>query len=1030
LKLVKQVQLFCQEGTSDKVYEIDLCESGDGYVVNFRYGRRGSALKEGTKTIFPVSLQEAEKAFNSLEQEKRKKGYATLGETAIDLTAAPKPRAAASTDKRKKVIAKILKAAALGEDEPENWPLSRIIWRAGDLKLTETIPHMIELADPSDQFNIYSVVRSIGRCGSSKQLPFLNELLQIKLAESTQLLIKEAIIELSDEKDKKVLLQNITETLPAPFKQSIIADNYKELERQLREFLFELKTASNEYLIALYQITRQDSITHYFFRKILADIPLDVNYFKYIRHIFKVAEMLGDYATYSVIAKNIEKQGSTYHVSYWDKPEQKKKKAFSDKTKLYLTKRVVRTLNNFGEAGESSYTAMACEILLAYDDKVDLSQPYSTSYSTYNYNSDTRRYTTVNHTNHFDSYSKFNAFNFILYKNSPRYEAGKTEWRCKASYKPGGTVPDAREEAYSKLWNQAPAETIKLLAHSKCRRVHEFAHKVFKANADFEAQVEINHVICFIQSPFDITQKLGLELARKAFNKQAPDKELLSAMLDCSLEEARKQAEQWIQELKAILFTDSEFICSLLLLRTVEAHAWLRGLLTITKFKKEQGDIITVKVIAYLISLNIQSEEDEVYATQIGDSLLICFAETLKSVDLSIIQDLFRHASPVIHAIAGKILIKHEIKPESLPEDFLKLLLQSEYVQSRNIGIELLGQFPENLLLQKKEILVSFCLSPMPDVRNAVKPLISKLVKAYPAFGEELVNLFMPAFLMKESYEGVHADLLNLLSTELSESLHVISHEQTFTLLNAKFRIAQLLGAVLLKKNIREEALTITELVKIISNPLEDVRIFTRSIFVKYPEKIKAQKEEAIRITDSIWDDTRAFAFDYFRNTFLAGDWNAELLVSLCDSTKEDVQDFGREMIIKCSLQEDGTEYLLKLSQHPNTNLQLFTSAYLEKYAGGNPEIIEKLKLYFITLLSQVNKGKVAKARAMDFLRKEAMKDEHIAGIAAEIFTRISASVAVTEKAGCIEALRDIRRKHPTLASSIIVKEYSDYSKV
>lgn len=281
---------------------------------------------------------------------------------------------------------------------------------------------------------------------------------------------------------------------------------------------------------------------------------------------------------------------------------------------------------------------------------------------------------------------------------------------------------------------------------------------------------------------------------------------------------------------------------------------------------------------------------------------------------------------------------------------------------------------------------------------------------------------------MKESYEGVHEDLLQLLSSELSNNLHVVKRELIFGLLASKFRKAQLMGAVLLKKNVPEEDFTVAELVKLISNPLEDVRNYARSIFEKYPGKIKSQKEEAIRITDSIWDTTRSFAFDYFKKRFSADDWNINLLVSLCDSTKEDVQAFGREMIAVNSSSEDGTEYLLKLSQHPNTNLQLFSSLYLEKYATGNPEIIEKLKLYFITLLSQVNKGKVAKARAMQFLKAEALKNEQVAIVAAEIFTRISATVAITEKAACIEALRSIQKKYPEISLPLVVKTYSDYN--
>ena len=61
MRLVRQVSLFFKEGNSDKVYEIDLCTTGNElYVVNFRYGRRGTALKEGTKTPEAVSLQKAE----------------------------------------------------------------------------------------------------------------------------------------------------------------------------------------------------------------------------------------------------------------------------------------------------------------------------------------------------------------------------------------------------------------------------------------------------------------------------------------------------------------------------------------------------------------------------------------------------------------------------------------------------------------------------------------------------------------------------------------------------------------------------------------------------------------------------------------------------------------------------------------------------------------------------------------------------------------------------------------------------------
>ena len=76
-----QIVLFCTEGGSDKEYraQIETAE-GDGFVVNFQYGRRGQALKSGTKTSKPVPLPEAQKVYSKLVAEKLAKGYTASDE--------------------------------------------------------------------------------------------------------------------------------------------------------------------------------------------------------------------------------------------------------------------------------------------------------------------------------------------------------------------------------------------------------------------------------------------------------------------------------------------------------------------------------------------------------------------------------------------------------------------------------------------------------------------------------------------------------------------------------------------------------------------------------------------------------------------------------------------------------------------------------------------------------------------------------------------------------------------------------------
>jgi len=73
----ESIALYFKEGTSDKVYECSIDAEAGGFVVNFAFGRRGSVLKEGTKTPSPVSFDEAKKVYNKVVGEKMAKGYST-----------------------------------------------------------------------------------------------------------------------------------------------------------------------------------------------------------------------------------------------------------------------------------------------------------------------------------------------------------------------------------------------------------------------------------------------------------------------------------------------------------------------------------------------------------------------------------------------------------------------------------------------------------------------------------------------------------------------------------------------------------------------------------------------------------------------------------------------------------------------------------------------------------------------------------------------------------------------------------------
>jgi bifunctional non-homologous end joining protein LigD len=71
----QKVELFCKEGTADKIYVIWIEPEGKGLMVKANWGRRGGPMQSGNKTKSPVDKDEAEKVFNKTITEKLGKGY-------------------------------------------------------------------------------------------------------------------------------------------------------------------------------------------------------------------------------------------------------------------------------------------------------------------------------------------------------------------------------------------------------------------------------------------------------------------------------------------------------------------------------------------------------------------------------------------------------------------------------------------------------------------------------------------------------------------------------------------------------------------------------------------------------------------------------------------------------------------------------------------------------------------------------------------------------------------------------------------
>jgi hypothetical protein len=293
--------------------------------------------------------------------------------------------------------------------------------------------------------------------------------------------------------------------------------------------------------------------------------------------------------------------------------------------------------------------------------------------------------------------------------------------------------------------------------------------------------------------------------------------------------------------------------------------------------------------------------------------------------------------------------------------------------------------------------------------------VLKQLTVHYPALAVLLVNELVPLLMRKETSEGLHADLATILTNEFVEHLQDIDQATALRLLYSNYRPAQEFGVVVLEKYIPAASLTIKQVIAAGNHELQVVRAWCWRFFEQHVARIRYERDDAVGLLDATWDDTRAFAASFFRTQFQAADWSAESLIAIADSVNPVVQALGRELLLHFFREEDGAVYLLKLSQHPGVAMQIFATGYLENYAADNLVYLRDLEHYFRSVLSRVNKARVAKERIFNFLEKEALKSREAATYIGDIIADISATVSIGDKARCISIMRSIHLLHKDL---------------
>jgi len=1049
----RQVFLRFQEGNSDKVYHLALIREGALYQVYFEYGRRGTQLQTGFKTAEPVSLEAAEKAFNALLNEKTKKGYQPYnGPEASHPTSTRKKNPVA---RKKAILAHLVLAVRNpAAQSDKNWAINRVVWRAGVLRLAEALPHLARLLEnppitDNPALMRYCTLWAIARCGMTAdevQKSSVRPVLQTLATAGCDAFLYQVCVSVIPATERAVLQENLLQKLPPSFQHQVRQQQGETLLLTLKDYVENRPKSHFSFVETLYALSTELPFLRPSILWFVQHAPFRPGFFKVLRHLYKVAEMRLDGEVFGVITQrfaaelpmfmsstteetvNVQIDGQWQTLSPGkEMGNEDSRLAFSSKTRQWFLRRSLQTLLDTLEYEDHSYVKMAAGILLALDDKKHSSMLCTSS--RYVYNEKTKKWDLVRTV--FPQYSEFPAVFYILNGANRNFGLKKrgAAWSISGEQydKLSKTAPF---EAHANRWDACPQAYIHLLAESRAEVVQAFALRRFKTHpgfAELTARFDLPLLRKLMNSPHLPTALLALELAEQRFDPLHPDCELVLDMLDNRHPAVRRKGHEWLRANLPAFVKDTSFVFRLLTHSAPdirkETQASMPEIIGLLDEHRQQ--VLMGRILAWLLGLAPEkvlaaapekpTPTNAALASEMIAPLYHWGSALLSRLSLDILEQLLQHPLEPIALLGADLIAARPNNPEQLPDSLLQALLSHKSEAIREYGIGLIRQISAADLRLRKDVLFKNLVNKNALVREIIREVLLPAMGMDEAFAEQLLGVCLNLLLRKEPVTDTHDELLGFAMAHLHAHLPGIERKTIFRLLNSDQIAANTLAAHLVERFVGAESLAVRNIVRFGDHEVAAVRQVCQRMFLENKERMRYEREDAVRLLESEWDDTRAFAFDYFREHFGEREWTPELLISVCDSVRVDVQAFGRELIGRYLKDEDGPEFLLKLSQHPRPEVQVYAAQYLEKYAAGNPGYLEKLSAYCTTVLMQVNKSRKAKDLVFNFLEREALQSEKNAGAIAVILDRVSLTAVQDDKAQCIRLMRDVREKYPNV---------------
>lgn len=634
---------------------------------------------------------------------------------------------------------------------------------------------------------------------------------------------------------------------------------------------------------------------------------------------------------------------------------------YSKKTRHYMRRRAWRYLRRLGKKGSSAYVRMATNVLLNYE-IVD------------------GRLKRLGPNQRVRSYTHLWLFNHLLYHNSSRFFYSSSRyWQDRGMDSYPEQLPDEREEAFPELWDQHPEKLFFLLMNAKAEPVLQFASRALRlGNPHYLSQTKLKELL---QAEHTIQRAFAARLLLERMNADQPDFELLLTLLFSTFAETRKEAERYLVKQKHRW--------------GLERIHWLINQMYERLVDNESTPFFLIDTLMELLSGPLKEEVAQLATIEMAKQ--------------------FSNASyEALQAFAGPLLLMVEVDAFT-KEDLLPFLVHAqaevrEAAQQRLENewdrLQLDGEWFTDYVRKADEESHVFLYHFYKRHRNQLLFVLPELIEG---LWLELLRTDGSESVQDWIVEKWFSELLfeELLETPLEKILQLLEHP------NAK---VQAFAAQLLEHQPKEpRQFTFQLLLSMAHHRIAAVRALARKMIMEAEDRIT--NDWIINLMETDWEDTREWMFDYVRS-FPPSKITPDLIYGLLDTSRLEIQQLVKELVHQHADSLDFKELMLRGSEHPDLAAQEMVLEWAE-VVTWDPETVEKMELFFRTVLLRVHRGRKAKQKALSLLLRLGEQNLAFAEIVVSILADVVRNQGVKDFETILAALTRIQLRFPTCSTPI-----------